>query len=917
MLRLHLGSRFGRQLFTLFLLAAFLPLSGLAVFAYVKVSDLLVEISDQQLQQSSKSLGMSLVEEFNWRSAVLQREVAYYTDLDRLLEVQPAGLGRIQDVTGRFSLSDDQRRLIARGKVALVLNPSGAGMLVQHPASGRLVHASIDMMAIWRNDEVPERYCVFDTAYRPLYCTPGMQPPLSQQGEARLVEQAHGLFAWRVANDHYLGKTWQARLLPAYGHPGLIMMAIESADTHQEKITQFRLAFLAIAVLAFALALLLASRQIGKQLRPLQNLLDGTRALATGNFSTRIDIAGGDEFGSLALSFNRMSETLQNKFHMLGMLSELDRAMLESSDLDQIMQSIMHHIRQAIVCDGLGIVRMDDPDAARLHFWQHSSQAPDTVQNCKDLSFILPTVASRELWYRIAVNEGFQTCVAPLQIQTMQHGLVFPVRVDGRLNSLLILLFATLPGNSDDIVDAGLALADRMAVAASSSAWKNRLYHQAHFDSMTNLPNRTLLQERVREALARADRDGSIVATLLVDMDGLKHVNDSLGHLAGDALLIECAKRLQAIARQSDTTSRLGGDEFVLLLSDLPHGHEREHLDALASTINRSLSAPIDLGGRNISLSASLGIALYPVDAKNFEELLKMADAAMYEAKQHARGSHCFYSAHLHAAAQARFELTQELRNAVKNDEFLLYYQPKVHARTGKIVGAEALIRWNSPKRGLVSPAEFLPALSEMGLDNWLGEWVLEQACAQMAVWDHEGLLPITVSVNLAPPTFQEKHLFDRITGILAQHRLPASRLEVEILETTAANQTPEIHATLLAMRQSGIHIALDDFGTGYSSLIYLTQLPANVLKLDRAFIRHLTTDARQRSIVEQIIALVRALDYSVVAEGVEEEAQRILLAQMGCDLIQGYLISRPLPVMEFARFLADHTAHPSLASVI
>ncbi len=281
-----------------------------------------------------------------------------------------------------------------------------------------------------------------------------------------------------------------------------------------------------------------------------------------------------------------------------------------------------------------------------------------------------------------------------------------------------------------------------------------------------------------------------------------------------------------------------------------------------------------------------------------------MADAAMYESKRQQPGAYRFYSGEMNEGVKAHFELTQEIRTAIDNDELLLYYQPKVEARSGRIVAAEALVRWNSPKRGLVAPGLFVPLIDEIGMGNWLGEWVMERACAQMAAWASAGLPPIPISINISPGQFQEGNLIAKVGAALARHALPPARLELEILEATAANESAKIHATLTGLRDMGISIALDDFGTGYSSLVYLTQLPANVLKLDRAFIQTLANDTRQQAIVGRIIALAQALEYHVVAEGVEDKEQLKLLVEMGCDLIQGYVFSRPVPAEEFADLL-------------
>ncbi|OYZ57938.1 MAG: hypothetical protein B7X81_05370 [Hydrogenophilales bacterium 17-61-76] len=284
-----------------------------------------------------------------------------------------------------------------------------------------------------------------------------------------------------------------------------------------------------------------------------------------------------------------------------------------------------------------------------------------------------------------------------------------------------------------------------------------------------------------------------------------------------------------------------------------------------------------------------------------------MADAAMYEAKRQQPGGFRFYSANINEKAQARFELIQDLREAISRQEFLLYYQPKFELAGRRIVGAEALARWNSPKRGLVAPGLFIHLLDEMGLTDWLSDWVLKTACAQMAAWDRLGLPPLSVSVNISPAQFQFGNLLEKVRSTLDVNGLAPQRLEIEILETTAVDHSSEVRDTLGGLREMNVNIALDDFGTGYSSLVYLTQVPANILKLDRAFIINLASDARQQAIVERIIALAKVLNFCVVAEGVEEAVQMDLLAAMHCDVIQGYLISRPVPPDDFVHLLKKH----------
>jgi diguanylate cyclase (GGDEF)-like protein len=381
-------------------------------------------------------------------------------------------------------------------------------------------------------------------------------------------------------------------------------------------------------------------------------------------------------------------------------------------------------------------------------------------------------------------------------------------------------------------------------------------------------------------------------------------VNDSLGHAVGDTLLQAYANKLIGCVRTTDTVARLGGDEFVVLLTDLNQGSESQITHAIATELQQALAQTLVLSGQTIKVEASIGIALYPDNADNFDALLKAADAAMYAAKRNQRGHYQFYSEEMNTAAQERFHLTQELHVALERNEFLLHYQPKVEVKTGKIVGAEALVRWQSPTRGLVPPGKFVNLMDEIGLATALGVWVLHTACAQLAAWDLMGLPSITVSINISPTQFEQTDIVAVVVNALAQHGLAHHRLELEILEGTAVEASIQTRNKLLGLQEQGVQMALDDFGTGYSSLVYLTRIPAKVLKLDQEFIRRLATDPRQAAIVASIILLAQGLGMQVVAEGVEEQAQLQILKDMDCDLFQGYLFSRPVPAAAFMEML-------------
>ncbi|WP_051341097.1 EAL domain-containing protein [Azospirillum halopraeferens] len=436
------------------------------------------------------------------------------------------------------------------------------------------------------------------------------------------------------------------------------------------------------------------------------------------------------------------------------------------------------------------------------------------------------------------------------------------------------------------------------------------LQHLAHHDALTGLPNRVLLADRMEQAMARTRRSGRAMAVAYLDLDGFKPVNDRHGHGAGDALLVEVARRMAGVLRTGDTLARPGGDEFVILLPDL--GDAQECAGVLGRVL-AAVSEPVSLPdvGTPVRVSASIGVSLFPDDDSNPDTLLRHADQAMYQAKQAGRNRFQFYDADRDQRVQARRETVAALRAAIGAGRFTLFYQPKVNMRLGSVVGAEALIRWNHPERGLLSPGEFLPLIEETELEVALGEWVIATALAQMADWHRRGI-DLTVSVNIAARHLLRADFTDRLTALLAAHpELPRHRLQLEVLETAALEDIGRARTILHVCREMGVSAALDDFGTGYSSLTYLRHLPVQTLKIDQSFVRNLPHDAEDCAIVESVIVLARALGRTVLAEGVESVEQGRRLLHLGCDLAQGYCIARPMPAADLPDWIRTWQADP------
>lgn len=425
---------------------------------------------------------------------------------------------------------------------------------------------------------------------------------------------------------------------------------------------------------------------------------------------------------------------------------------------------------------------------------------------------------------------------------------------------------------------------------------EERIHYLAHHDTLTGLFNRYSLENRLDQAITQARRERGKLALLFIDLDRFKTINDSLGHQVGDQLLIQVAKRLESSIRESDILARLGGDEFLVVVTNID---DSMAATTVADKLLDKLGKTYEIDGNELRSSPSIGISVFPEDGEDVETLVKAADAAMYHAKEQGRNNYQFFTAEMNAVAQELIALESDLRTALALKQFELYYQPKYEAKDGQLSGVEALIRWNHPERGLVSPMKFIPVAEEVDLISELGEWVLNEACRQLAEWRSQGHKHLAMSVNLSPRQLRHPGLVDRIRGIMEAYGLGKGMLEMEVTETAAMSHTGFAVEQLEAIRDAGVDLAIDDFGTGYSSLSYLRSLPIQTLKVDRSFVSGIEEDPNDAAICAATIALAHNLGLKVVAEGVETEAHRDFLVKHDCDSLQGYLLSRPLPAAE------------------
>jgi diguanylate cyclase (GGDEF)-like protein/PAS domain S-box-containing protein len=551
--------------------------------------------------------------------------------------------------------------------------------------------------------------------------------------------------------------------------------------------------------------------------------------------------------------------------------------------LQQAVQIIEHTMEGVVITDNDGLITSVNPAFCEITGYSEAEiihQHLDTLKSERH-----PQEFSDEVWDKIRQSGSWRGEVW----NQRKNGEVYPVW----------MTISSVRDEHDSILHYVAVFSDITSIKQSQS----QLEHLAHHDSLTNLPNRLLFEDRLQHAISQSKRHNRQLAVLFLDLDRFKNINDTLGHAMGDELLKEVAKRLQQILRDGDTAARLGGDEFTVLVENL---EDPSQAAVVASKIQESFKTPFQIAGRELHITTSIGISIYPEDGQTVADLTKNADAAMYQAKEQGRNNYRYYTSELTRTAFERLLLETELRSALNKDQLLLYYQPQISLKNGQMTGAEAVLRWHHPRLGIIPPARFIPLAEESGLIHEIGLWVLKEACEQTRYLYKQGLFQGRMAINLSVRQIMQTDLILRFEQIIADSDCPPDMLQLEVTEGVFMGQMQQSVPVLDVFKKLGVSIAIDDFGTGYSSLSYLKQLPIDKLKIDRSFIRDLPNDSDAIAITQAIIALGKNLGLHIVAEGVETLAQQALLQKMGCEEGQGYLYSPPVPANAFEEMLLE-----------
>ncbi|WP_428608150.1 EAL domain-containing protein [Sedimenticola sp.] len=651
---------------------------------------------------------------------------------------------------------------------------------------------------------------------------------------------------------------------------------IDAIQQRANETVVYMMATILLVFVLFVATYIITYRRI---LFPLQLLENAANTIESGDLEQKLALNAQDEFGHLGQSFESMR---------LSLLADREKRELVEQELRKLHQAVEQSVSSLVITDAEGITEYVNR-RFELTTGFHQEEVIGRKYN-KTSSGQTPPAVYEEMWRTIKSGDIWEGEL----LNRKKSGELFwelvsisPVRDKQGVISHYI-------GMHHDITQ--------------RKEMEERLNYLAYHDELTGLPNRSLLADRFRQLVNQSQRHKTKIALLMLDLNRFKLINDSLGHETGDQILVEVGNRLTKLARTSDTVSRYGGDEFVILLTEV---ESASAVTEFARRITHKITKPIEVGERLLHVSCSIGVALWPQDGKRLDNLLSNADAAMYQAKNRNGEKLQFFTEELNHQVQQRMEMENDLRHALQQNELELYYQPQFNQETSQITGMEALLRWHHPRRGLISPDRFIPLAEETGLILPIGEWVLETACRQLKQFQRAGYPGLIVAVNVSVRQLEGQDMAEVLQQVIDKTAINPASLEIEITESTMMEDPERMIEALGTLKKLGIRLALDDFGTGHSSLAYLQRFPFDKIKIDRAFVRNITQSEDDAAIAMTIGAMAKSLKLEVIAEGVETEAQMAFLKHCGCKNIQGYLISKPVPAMEFGHLLGQYKISP------
>jgi diguanylate cyclase (GGDEF)-like protein len=921
-------TKLSRRLFIQYFLSAIIPVFVFSLISFYTVSDLLKKNANRQIYAESRAVGLTIYDRIltsesnlinlskkvedniksiksdEWSKNIYSS--LYITDLKGNEEIIFG-----EKVTA-FELSDIQLTHLKNNKRLLLvsgLDDNQANILMLHalsPDNSQIIVAELNPNYLW-NITIKESdiYCV-SVEHRFLLHCPQFKYQADNYQELKeqlLSVRSSNLQEITIREEVYLSNIWDVFLEANFNMNSMSVIYLMPKNNALLEYDYYIDALPLSIAIVLLIVFIISSVQMRRSLMPLMKLTQGAKNIISGDYTKTVEIKSNDEFEVLGSTFNSMVQKIDAQFKKIETLAQIDRFILSTSDTDYIVGILIEYIPSVILADNVAVLILDIEKKNRGSLSYNNKFNKDIVKT----DLILDEIELKELIDSEGIlyksDSDVHSYLSPLIKLGNTDFFVSPMREHDDLLGVIYIGYHESIEVNQEITDVLTEISARTAVAFSNANWEKKLFAQAHYDSLTKLPNRFLFQDRLEQAIERAKRNNLNVAILFIDLDRFKSVNDSLGHEIGDKLLVEVSKVLLKCTRTYDSIARFGGDEFTIIISDLNANEVDEKIEKLANRILNFMTESIIIDDREFNVTPSIGIAIYPQDANNISDLLKNADTAMYEAKSISTGNYQYYKKQQNNEMLARLELETDLRHALEKNQFELYYQPKINFHDGMIHSVEALIRWHHPEHGMVSPDVFIPIAEDTGMITEIGYWVMRTACNQSRLWNESGI-ELNVAINVSTDQFRQPKLYEKIIAIIDETKVDPHTIELEITESSTIENFPKTIKLLNQFKEHGLKISIDDFGTGYSSMTYLQKIPIDKLKIDKSFIDNIHLHDDTASITKAIVALGHSLSLTVVAEGVETKVQFDFLDKINCDEAQGFFLSRPMPENELIQHI-------------
>ncbi|WP_428240709.1 EAL domain-containing protein [Gynuella sp.] len=899
------SSKLAKKTFLFLILAAFAPLVVIILITYSQFTLMIEQHDHDQLKNVAKENALLIYEKLSFsRQLLAQLQPTEHLEFQQsYLKLYFSALAEVQPKKRQLFWGHVDDRLLDQ-----VLQVSDKQLLLGHDTDHSDIYlimpsgmvAKVNPAYLWNETAtvLNSQPCILTHNYLPIHCPQHTKMKPWQEKLQQAIRQKHDIFFWHENDSTTMSYYWTLFMGHEFKVNNWIVIAEKPVSERLTVINQFRNISFSVIALAILMVILLGSILIRKNLDVITQLIQGTQRIKQRDFGHQIEVPGNDEFSQLADAFNSMSDNLYRSTREYTAFANIDRSILESVSGDHIIAAIFNSLYQIAPFHELMMVNLtrQNSELNRLYYQKGSTHPILTATEELELTSALDQLPHNQLSYYSEISHDLEPLISLWQ-PTSKTICAIPVTRQDRPLAFIFATLTTAQPLETTITAQVLNFSQRTAVALYALEREAVFRHQAKYDALTDIPNRVTLEHLFSTLLNTPDTFG---AFLFIDLDRFKNINDTYGHLLGDSLLSKVANRITGLLNKRETVARLSGDEFAVLIAGSTEQDIEQRVKDLCNSIVNAITTPFHIDTHAFHVGASIGVTLVPQHASDFPEALRCADTAMYASKK--KGGNCFtlYTPEMSEYHIKRTVLERNLRSAIDEKNITLHYQPKVLSSNYAVSGFEALLRWNDPIYGPVSPFEIVTLAEEIGLITDLGNLILERALTQWQHWIAQGYQPGSLAVNVSPLQLLSKEFINVLADILRQNpSVSTKNLQLEITEGVMMHNVSQVLKTLADIRKLGIRIAIDDFGTGYSSLSYLIDIPADILKIDRSFVTKVASEEKPASLLGTVINLGHSLGYEIVAEGVETQQQADFLKFCRVEQLQGYLFSKALPVSE------------------